>query len=99
MSFVRGMLRKQPGSGHCIALQPGSSGLGLTAASRAADNRRGWVANNGRHPVECGSSHGDREAWLRRMQRCGQALPRLIVVPAPDHRSIIINLGRSPMPV
>ena len=28
--------RKQPGSGHCIALQPGSSGLGLTAASRAA---------------------------------------------------------------
>jgi hypothetical protein len=45
-----------------------------TAAGRAADNRRGWVANNGRHPVECNSLRGDREAGLRRMQRCSPAL-------------------------
>jgi hypothetical protein len=45
-----------------------------TAAGRAADNRRGWVANNGRHPVERNSLRGGREAGLRRMQRCSPAL-------------------------
>jgi hypothetical protein len=45
-----------------------------TAAGRAADNRRGWVANNGRHPVERISLRGDREAGPRYMQYCGPAL-------------------------
>jgi hypothetical protein len=45
-----------------------------TAAGRAADNRRGWVANNGRHPVERNSLRGDREAGPRYMQYCGPAL-------------------------
>jgi hypothetical protein len=76
--FVRGVSQKQPGSRHCIASQLGSSGAWQgyldTAAGRAADNRRGWVANNGRHPVDRNSLRGDREAWPRRMQRCGPAL-------------------------
>jgi hypothetical protein len=49
-----------------------------TAAGRAADNRRGWVANNGRHPVERSSLRGGREAGLRRMQRCSPALIAMI---------------------
>jgi hypothetical protein len=56
------------------AAEPGMAILD-TAAGRAADNRRGWVANNGRHPVERISLRGDREAGPRRMQRCSPALP------------------------
>src|ERR1700730_3138735 len=57
------------------------------AAGPAADHSRGGVANTGRHPVERISLRGDREAGLRRMQRCSPALmPRALMRLPPARR-------------
>jgi hypothetical protein len=66
--IVRGALAKTAGRGALHRFAARQQRAWTDRCQPRSRDRRGWVANNGRHPVECNSLRGDREAGPRYMQ-------------------------------